>query len=90
MPFNMRHLRNPITYHLDETVGKHERAKIKDSLIEDLYIALETIVKSGILAKSDENQKEFDGAPYGSNPSTFLQPGEQLALILIAPVHKAS
>ena len=76
MPFDMRHLRNPITYHLDQTASEEERAKNKENLIKDFYIALETIVKSGILSRLDENQKEFEGITSTSNPSTFLQPGE--------------
>jgi hypothetical protein len=85
MPFDMRHLRRPITYHLEETAGKDERAKIKESLVKDLYFALEAIVKSGILTQSHESQKDFDGMPSTSNPSTFLQTGETFTQGLIIP-----
>lgn len=76
MPFDMRHLRRPITYHLEETAGKEERAKIKEKLVNDLYIGLQTILKSGILTQSNETKKQFDGIASTSNPSTFLHPGE--------------
>ena len=76
MPFNMRHLRNPITYHLDETIDEKERVQIKDNLVSDLYIALKAIVESGILTQLNENQKDFDGVLSTSNPSTFFQLGE--------------
>lgn len=76
MPFNMRHLRNPITYHLDETIDEKERAQIKENLVSNLYNALEAIFKSGILTQLNEKQNDFDGVPSTSNPSTFLQPGE--------------
>jgi len=76
MPFDMRHLRNPITYRLNEAANDEERAKVKENLVNDLFVALKTMVESGILAQSNESQKEFDGFPYTSNPSTFFQPGE--------------
>lgn len=76
MPFDMRHLRNPITYHLDQTADEKERAKIKEKLANDLYGALRIIVETGILNQSNENQEEFDGVPYTSDPSTFLHPDE--------------
>ncbi|MFI5330802.1 MAG: hypothetical protein ACHQ2F_07175 [Desulfobaccales bacterium] len=76
MPFDMRHLRNPITYHLNEAANDKECKKVKENLVNDLFGALKTMVESGILAQSNESQKEFDGFPYSSNPSTFLQPGE--------------
>ena len=76
MPFNMRHLRKPITYHLDETIYEKERVKIKENLVMDLCIALEAIVESGFLTQLNENQKDFDGVLSTSNPSTFFQPGE--------------
>jgi hypothetical protein len=75
-PFNMRHLRNPITYHLGESAGQEERVKIKENLANDLYEAIKIIVESGILTQSNESQKEFEAVPFTSNPSTFLQLGE--------------
>ncbi len=76
MPFDMRHLRNPITYRLNEAANDEERAKVKENLANDLFVALKTIVESGILNQSKESPKEFVGVPSTSNPSTFLQPGE--------------
>jgi hypothetical protein len=78
MPFNLRHLRRPIIYHLDKTADGEETAKIKENLVNDLYVALKTIVESGILTKPGESLKEFDSVPFTSNPSTFLQPGETI------------
>ena len=77
MPFNMRHLRHPIKYHLDDNeIMSVDRKNIKENLIKDFYDALQVMAKSGILTYSDESQKEFEGIPFTSNPSTFLQPGE--------------
>lgn len=76
MPFDMRHLRNPITYYLDDAADYEERSRIKANLVKDLCTAFETIIRSGILNQPAEVQKEFDGTPITSNPSTFLQPGE--------------
>ena len=76
MPFNMRHLRNPITYRLDKGIGGEKRAKIKENLSNDIYGAMKIIIESGILVQTREAPEEFVGVPFTSNPSTFLQPGE--------------
>ena len=57
MPFNMLHLRKPITYHLDETIDEKERIQIKEKLVIELYNALGAIVKSGILTQLNEKDK---------------------------------
>jgi hypothetical protein len=80
MPFDMRHLRNPLTYHLQKNVEKEEQAKIRATLVNDLYVALELILKSGVLTQPKEEQKEFDGEPFASDPSTFLEEGKRLGV----------
>lgn len=50
LPFNMRHLRNPICYSLEEGSSTEERAAIKKQLVLSLSKAIETVVISGALS----------------------------------------
>lgn len=49
LPFNMRHLRKPLTYCLEENSGQEAKTTIREQLIRDLTKAIETVVKSGML-----------------------------------------
>lgn len=77
LPFDMRHVRYPITYKLNEKSTPEEKQEILDSLVKELVSAIKEILKSGILTESNEN-KPLEVVQYTTNPSTFLQEGEPL------------
>jgi hypothetical protein len=76
MPFDMRHLRNPLTYRLANGVDEKERAKTKTDLITNFLNAFDLIIRSGVLEKHDEKKKEFEGMATTSRPSIFFQTDE--------------
>jgi hypothetical protein len=49
MPFDMRHLRNPITYSLKENASNEKQLRTENKLIENLTEAIRTIIDSGML-----------------------------------------
>ena len=77
LPFDIRHLRWPITYKLDEEFTPLERKEILDSLVRKLIPAIKTILESGILTESSESEP-LKVVQYTTNPSTFLKEGEPL------------
>lgn len=74
MPFDMRHLRHPITYHLSETDGAEQKKKVKDELAKDLERALATVFKQMPVEDADANA--FVGQPATFSPSAFWKKGE--------------
>ena len=46
LPFDMRHLRRPITYHL--TSSGTDKSSVRDRLVEDLKVALSAMIKAGL------------------------------------------
>jgi hypothetical protein len=49
MPFDIRHFRNPITYHLKENASPEKYARTKDKLSQDLTEAIQLIINKGEL-----------------------------------------
>jgi hypothetical protein len=74
MPFDMRHLRHPITYHLSETDEPEQKNKVKAQLAKDLERALADVFKSMPAEKADGNF--FVGQPATFSPSAFWAKGE--------------
>jgi hypothetical protein len=76
MPFDMRHLRNPITYRLEESAGQETKARVKTELAKKLEQQIGLIIKTRLARTSETIQTAYTPTPATSNPSTFLQPGE--------------
>jgi len=72
MPFDMRHLRNPITYHLDGETSAEEKKAIKADLIKSLRGAIELILEN----VSDDQPKKikFESQKVIGDPATFHNP----------------
>ncbi len=76
LPFDMRHLRMPLTYDLKEDAAADERSRVKARLSDDLTEAIELILKHALSADSQPSSKPPTETPSTKNPSTFLEPGE--------------
>lgn len=81
LPFNMRHLRNPLTYNLPEGATEQKRRTVKERLIQDIVKAIETIIKSGLLEAPLAKPTPSEEESFPKDPSTFLQPGEAFTII---------
>jgi len=79
LPFDMRHLRHPITYRLDENAAPEEKAQTKEQLTSDLIEAIRLILKSGVINNLPAEDSAFQEIPYTLNPSTFLGEREPLS-----------
>lgn len=80
MPFDMRHLRNPIKYHLTADNKEDARVNVKLNLIKALSDAIETIIKSGIVADLETNLHVIEEFTF-DNPSRFYSATEPFAII---------
>jgi len=74
LPFDMRHLRHPLTYHLKEDASSEERSKIKSSLADELAGAIKLIIKKNLIQAA--KKEEYREIPSTTKPSTFLKPDE--------------
>ena len=74
MPFDMRHLRHPITYCLCEMDGQEQRRKVKADLVKSLERALAAVLTQ--LPEEEAEQNAFVGHPTTFSPSSFWQQGE--------------
>lgn len=79
LPFNMRHLRHPITYMLKGEMSPGEQSKVKAGLIKELTGAIKLILQKELFDKGKKEGAVFQGAPWTINPSTFLEEGKALA-----------
>lgn len=77
LPFDMQHLRGPISYSLEENSTPEIKRKAKKELTEEIKKSLKLIL---------EKQKQEPVAiakqepvPHGDQPSTFLRNGDRLA-----------
>lgn len=78
LPFDMRHLRKPISYNLPVDADGSLRQKAKQSLTADLTAALRVMADHGHFVESAELGEEFQGAATTFNPGTFLSRDEVL------------
>lgn len=49
MPFNTRHLKQPITFYLPDNADEDARRTVRDNLVAELGSAIRTIISSGEL-----------------------------------------
>lgn len=80
MPFNIKKLRWPIQFLLEEDADQIEREKVKGELVNDLSIAITTIVKAGLLDSVPEPKPSFVMTKSTTSESVFLAEGEPLAV----------
>jgi hypothetical protein len=76
MPFDMRHLRHPITYRLEESADQETKAKVRSQLARELQHAIGLIIKERVNRSDAVAQAVYTPTQSTSDPSTFLQPGE--------------
>lgn len=74
LPFDLRYLRGPILYHLDES-NKAEKKAIRDRLVSELVSRLKTILhaRKAELATGPFPTRRFESSNM-SNPATFFSP----------------
>jgi hypothetical protein len=72
LPFDMRHLRHPITFNLPEDAGVDQRRDVRAQLVKQFTVAIRLILESKGIATIEEekfispwsdNQKEFLAVP---------------------------
>jgi hypothetical protein len=82
MPFDMRHLRNPIRYNLPEGTTTEKKKDERDKLARALQEALKSIFKSKTFqsSKQEEKPEEYDPVAAADRPSRFRHPGIPLGL----------
>jgi hypothetical protein len=56
MPFDMRHLRHPLTYHLKMDANSKEISGAKDKLCKDLHEAIRLIIKNNLINEFTQNE----------------------------------
>lgn len=80
LPFNMRHLRNPITYKLAENEGMEERTSVKTELVKQLGQAIRLILKN-LPSEAQLSNSAHIAIKSTEDPSTFLKKDEYLGYI---------
>lgn len=76
MPFDVRHLRNPITYHMEEAKDAETKSAVRNQLIKDLQTQIGYIIKKGLLDRAGDAISVYSPVQPTKNPSTFLQDNE--------------
>jgi hypothetical protein len=77
LPFNMRHRRNPITYHLSNNADLDERRRVKSALVKQLVPAI-TLILGSHPPEAAQIALEHIAISSTEDPSTFLKKGESL------------
>jgi hypothetical protein len=72
LPFDLRHLRWPIKYHLAEDTDPEKRKAAFDALVTSLAEAIKLILLSTGPASSDAQQKDFLPQQAVGDPSSFF------------------
>lgn len=80
LPFDMRHLRRPITYCVPDDIEDADRRSIRDSLAKELASAIRLVLESKSFEK-EPDKYVFKETPSTTTPSTFLKPGELLGVV---------
>lgn len=80
LPFNMRHLRNPITYKLPENAAQEEKSIVKTELVRQIVQAIRLILKN-LPPEAELSSSGHIETPSTEDPSTFLKKDEFLGVI---------
>ncbi len=78
LPFDMRHLRNPITYHLPDDADAETRKRAREILVRTLAEAIRLILES--VPTREDATSGYEPVASTENPSTFLQPDEKFTV----------
>lgn len=79
LPFDMRHVRYPLTYKLKEDATPEEKKEVIANFVKDLAYAIRTILESGILTESLESEPLKMIQPTTS-PSIFTEEGKSIGI----------
>jgi hypothetical protein len=79
LPFDMKHLRHPLTYQLDEATSPEEKARVKDTLTKELAEAIALILRNVAPTDPGDKAAQFKRVPATFNSGTYLSPDEALA-----------
>ena len=78
LPFNMRHLRWPLTYTLAEGAEKAHRSDVKEKLVNDLAAAIRAVLENAP-PKAEAMAPEFEEMETTYDKAVFFRDGESLA-----------
>ena len=78
LPFDMRHLRYPLSYNLSEDANNDQRTKQKSGLIKGLKSAIKLIIESGTLVETGPALDVFQEIPSKHIPSIFTEKNETM------------
>jgi hypothetical protein len=79
LPFDLKHRRFPIRYNLTEQTSVEEKKKQKEQLIAEIVIALETIIKAGLLKAKKIDKTEITEVHPMWRLSSFMSDSETIA-----------
>jgi hypothetical protein len=80
MPFNLRHLRNPILYHCPLDAGDDSRKHVREELARELANAIRAVLASDELRESPVPPPLFQAQSPADGPGKFRKPGEPLGV----------
>ena len=83
LPFDMRHLRHPISYNLDDKATDEERKAQKQALVKDISDALKSSAESGFFTGSEV--QGYGPTPSTHNKASYWKNGEVLVEKPVAP-----
>ncbi|WP_447963332.1 hypothetical protein [Nitrospira sp. Ecomares 2.1] len=80
LPFNMRHLRHPLTYHLSNKAELDEKIRVRAALVKQFVQAITLILRSHP-PEATWDALGHIAIPFTEDPSTFLRKDESLGVI---------
>jgi len=84
LPFDMRHLRRPITYKLSESFTQDQKRSEKERLEKKFIDAFLSVLKSGEIKKKEpEHLEQFIETSSTIDPSTFFKKGDKIGSVSI-------
>ena len=80
LPFDMRHLRHPISYELEVDTPPEKRKEVKANLVADLAKAIKLVIQSHPV-ETESSSPTHIAIASTTDPSTFLSPNEPLGTL---------
>lgn len=80
MPFNLRHLRNPILYECPVDAGDDRRTQVRAELAHKLEHAIRAVLASDEHRGSPAAPSPFQALPPADGPGRFRKPGAPLGV----------
>jgi hypothetical protein len=78
MPFNLRHLRNPILYHCEQDADDETRKRERETLAKQLEHAIRLVLAEG--APDTPQPQLFQPQPAAGGPGRFRSPGQAVGM----------